>query len=308
MSLIRGGPLVAAITVLAATASLPGRSIAAPSTTNTTNTTNTTTTTKKECVEANESAQDLRRENKLRDARARLAVCLAASCPGPVREDCAHRLAEVDAATPTLVLVATDATGNDLSTVHVTMDGRPFAEKLDGKAIPVDPGEHRFVFEAVGLPSAQNTIVVREGEKERRVKLVLSPPPAPIEIVVPPAPVTTSEPGKTQRLVGLTLGGAGIAGLITGGVFVLVGKLTFDNAQKSCTGFSNCTDPNAPADSRTAKTDMDVYAPIAFAAGGALLAAGGIVYFTAPKEGSVNMGLAVYSPGRGAGLGLQGSW
>ncbi len=267
--------------------------------------------TKKECVDANESAQDLRRENKLREARTRLAVCLAATCPGPVREDCAHRLAEVDAAVPTLVLVATDVSGNDLSTVHVTMDGQPFLEKLDGKALPVDPGEHRFVFEATGLPVTEDTIVVREGEKDRRVKVVLALPTPPEATPAPTPPVLaatpSTAPGKTQRIVGLTLGGVGIAGLITSGVFFLVAITSYSSAKSTCVmGDPNNCGPNAQADSKTAKDELNFVVPIAAAAGAALVAAGGIVYFTAPKEGGVNAGLMVY--GRGAGLGLQGSW
>src|SRR5579863_2417832 len=101
---------------------------------------------KQECVTANESAQDLRRLSQLRAARTQLARCVSASCPGPVREDCAQRLTEVDLAMPTLVLVAKDKAGNDLSSVLVTMDGLPFADSLDGSAVQVDPGEHRFVF------------------------------------------------------------------------------------------------------------------------------------------------------------------
>src|ERR1700682_5135359 len=76
--------------------------------------------TKKECAAANEAAQDLRSAGRLRDARASLAVCTAASCPGPIREDCAQRLKDVEAAIPTVVFVAKDAAGNDLGAVRVT--------------------------------------------------------------------------------------------------------------------------------------------------------------------------------------------
>jgi hypothetical protein len=129
--------------------------------------------TKQECVAANDRAQDLRQAGKLRAARVELAVCIATACPGPVREDCAQRLSEIDAAQPRLVFSAKDAAGNDLDAVRVTVDGAPFADRLDGAAIDVDPGEHAFRFEAADGAAAEKTVVVREGEKRRMVGVVL---------------------------------------------------------------------------------------------------------------------------------------
>src|ERR1700733_4703749 len=80
--------------------------------------------TKQECIVASESAQDLRHAGKLREARARGAVCTAVSCPGPVREDCAQLVVEVDMAMPTLVFEVRDGAGNDVNRVRVTMDGQ----------------------------------------------------------------------------------------------------------------------------------------------------------------------------------------
>src|SRR5580700_6433528 len=84
--------------------------------------------TKQECVAANDAAQDLRQSGKLRQAREKLAVCAAASCPGIVRDDCTQRLAEVDSAMPHIVFSARDPAGNDLVDVKVTIDGAPLAD------------------------------------------------------------------------------------------------------------------------------------------------------------------------------------
>ena len=59
--------------------------------------------TKLECIAANDAAQDLRRTGKLREAREKLALCVSTACPGPVREDCAQRLTEVDGVMPSIV-------------------------------------------------------------------------------------------------------------------------------------------------------------------------------------------------------------
>jgi hypothetical protein len=260
--------------------------------------------TKRECAAANETAQDLRRAGKLRDARASLAVCTAGSCPGPIREDCAQRLKEVEAATPTLVFEAKDAVGHDLSVVHVTMDGQPLLEKLDGKAIAVDPGEHTFTFEAAGLRRTEDTVVVREGEANRRLRIVL-------ELVN--APVTKKEetssplmdPG-TQRALGFSLVAAGGAGVAVGVIFGLLAKSTYDHALKSeCMGASNCTSLGAQ-DGQTAHGQATV-STIAFIAGGALLAGGLVLYFTAPSSAS-SVAVAANVANGGGGLAVSGRW
>ena len=74
---------------------------------------------------------------------------------------------------PSVVLVAEDADGKDVLVARVTMDGKAFAEKLGATALPVDPGNHVFRFEAPGTPPAEATIFVREGEKGKPVKVVL---------------------------------------------------------------------------------------------------------------------------------------
>src|SRR5215469_5136429 len=97
--------------------------------------------TKDQCIDANASAQTLRKNGKFREAREQLHLCLDPHCPKLVSRDCATRLDELDLAQPTIVFDAKDRTGNDLGAVKVTVDGRPLVDKLDGTAVPVDPGE-----------------------------------------------------------------------------------------------------------------------------------------------------------------------
>src|ERR1700689_3253040 len=96
--------------------------------------------TKGQCIAANTKAQDLRRDGKLSEARAELQTCGDPSCPALVRDDCTKRLNELEGAQPTIIFDAKDGAGHDLSAVAITMDGHPFADKLDGKALRVDPG------------------------------------------------------------------------------------------------------------------------------------------------------------------------
>ncbi len=268
------------------------------------------------CIAANEAAQDLRREGKLRDARSRLIECVAATCPGPVREDCAARLKEVEAALPTLVFVATGGSGQDLAEVRVTMDGRPFATKLDGVALPVDPGPHTFTFEAEGYAPSTKSVVVREGDKARHERVSLpsatagAPPVA--ARVDPPAEAPAAEPpspgaaGRTQRLVGLAIGGAGVVGLGVGGVFAILAKSTYDRALSSeCGGQAGACSGQGQADGRSAHQQAGI-ATGAFAIGGALVAAGAAVYLLSPVASPVAVAPVVGTSD--VGVAVRGAW
>ena len=51
---------------------------------------------------AAEASLKLRAEHKLRLTRTQLLVCSSSSCPGEVRQECMHRIDEVNAASLTL--------------------------------------------------------------------------------------------------------------------------------------------------------------------------------------------------------------
>jgi hypothetical protein len=259
--------------------------------------------TKLECIAANDAAQDLRRTGKLREAREKLALCVSASCPGPVREDCAQRLTEVDGVMPSIVFEAKDEAGNDLVAVAVTMDGQQVAGTLSGVPVQVDPGEHRFTFDSGdGLTHVEKTIVVREGDRGRHERVVLGRSAAP----VPMAPAPTSSDGGSQRTVALVLGGAGVVGLVVGSVLGLVAKSGYDHAlQSECGNNPNggCS-PQGIADGKSAHGQA-AGSTVAFVAGGVLLGAGAVLYFTAPKA-SVSVGTTVGT--ERAGIVVSGAW
>jgi len=129
--------------------------------------------TKQECVDANEHAQILRKQGSLWTAREEAAVCLATSCPGPVREDCAERVAEIERAMPTIVFDVKDGTGQDVTDVALRVDGKLLASRLDGAPLPIDPGTHRLEFVREEGGTLDETLVVLEGQKDRREKVVI---------------------------------------------------------------------------------------------------------------------------------------
>lgn len=269
--------------------------------------------TKRECVAANEDAQDLRHAGKLREARRQFAACTAAGCPSVIREDCAQRLREVEAALPSVVFVAKDKAGHDLTAVHIAMDGDPLVERIDGTAVVIDPGEHKFVFVAEGFRDVTSTLLVHEGESDRPVRVVLeSTKPAVVEQAPPappPAPATPTS-GNVLRPLGITLAVVGVGGLGVGAVFGLTSKSTYDRSQNECpTGdLAKCPASSAQAqDDLSSARSQALASTIAFAAGGAFLAAGAILFFIAPKTAStVTVGVSTTSGG--GVLSLDKSW
>ena len=271
--------------------------------------------TKKECVAANEGGQDLRQAGKLREARAALAVCMSPRCPRPVREDCAQRLADIEAALPTLVFVAKDGDGNDLRDVRVSMDGQDLATS-DGNAVAVDPGDRAFTFTKDGFPPATSDVVVHEGDKNRRIQVMLGPPkPAPSEATAPSSePRVDATGGKektglfglapaTQRGIGLGVGIAGVVGLGVGAVYGILAKITYDHAfQTDCAGNKDGCNATGVAGKVTANQQADA-ANIAFIAGGVLTAAGVVLYLATPA-GTVSVSPTVSA--HEAGLGFAG--
>lgn len=161
---------------------------------------------KTECVAASEAGQRLRFDAKLLAARERFAACARTACPLIVRQDCTQWSGELAQAIPTIVLAARDARGADLVDVRVSMDGRALAASLDGRALEVDPGVHRFRFEARGRQAVETRVLVRTGEKARSVMATLRAP-------APPAREGVPESDHSPPLFGYVLGGVGVVAL-----------------------------------------------------------------------------------------------
>lgn len=166
---------------------------------------------KARCIAAAEGGQDLRTEGKLRAARERFVECAAAACPDAIRKDCARFLSEVEASLPSIVVTATSPDGNDLYEARVLVDGEVVAEHLDGKAVMVDSGHHTVAVERKGGGRAEVSVVLAEGDKNRRVHLAF--PRAPTATSSGPSPVG---PSLTAPLV---VGGIGLAAL-SGSLFL----------------------------------------------------------------------------------------
>jgi hypothetical protein len=187
------------------------------------------------CAAASDHAQSLERDGKLREARAELAKCSEPTCPSPIRDECLQRRASVDTALPTIVLAAKDSAGNDIAAVRVIVDGELFAERIEGRPLPIDPGAHHVVFQAPGFVPVQTTWVIMQGEKDRRERVVfpsalaLPPPaaarPAPALATRPVSPVAPA-PAQAPQFWNSTWfwGAIGAAALVGGAIYLSSGQ------------------------------------------------------------------------------------
>jgi hypothetical protein len=109
--------------------------------------------------------------------------------------------------------------------------------------------------------------------------------------------------GHTQRVVGLAIGGVGLAGIVAGVITGVMAKSALNDAIPRCT--TGCPPLNA---SQFAYVhDLVTASNISLVTGTAALGAGAIVFFTAPKS-KKNVGAAVGlgPPAEGAGLSVAG--
>jgi hypothetical protein len=280
-----------------------------------------------ECVSANESSITLRGAHKLRQSRDRALVCAATTCPDAVRAVCRRRTLDLSAAIPTVVFVAKDTAGHDKVAVSVSMDGELLASRLDGTAIPVDPGQHTFSFEAAGEPKVEESFVISEGHKDRREIITFlaaattstaSAAPTPAgQLVLTEPPATSGIAWNSQRIAAFATGGAGVLGIGLGAVFGGLASSDWSSAKSKCMGqpASCTTSPSSEGfkDESSASTKATV-STIGFIAGGALVAGGVTLFLTAPKThggpSSSARGIELVPAGGpgGAGLTLRGAF
>jgi hypothetical protein len=148
------------------------------------------------CFTSSEEAQLLRNDGKLRAARQQLRVCAADPCPAQMRKDCAKWLGEVEATLATVVIEAHDASGRELTSLHVTFDGERLVDRLDGRPIEVDPGERSFAFSTEDGRSTEQHVIVHAGDRAKKIVVILPsaappdvPSPEPSSAGASPAPL-----------------------------------------------------------------------------------------------------------------------
>jgi len=190
---------------------------------------------KKECAAAYVEAQKLKKDGSFMKAREQLIVCAKDECMSAVKKDCVSWLDEVNAALPSVVVAAKGPDGGDTFDVKVSVDGQVVAEKIDVKAIEVDPGTHKFVFEYEGEEPIEQEVILRQGEKNKTLEVSFEKekPAAPTTEPEPEAEPKVEVSTKKSPTLAYVLGGVGIVALGGAGYFWLSGESKKSDLEKS---------------------------------------------------------------------------
>jgi hypothetical protein len=131
---------------------------------------------RKACIAAADDGQKLRDDGKLTAARDKFITCASKACPGAVAKECSQWLQDTERDMPSVTFRARDERGKDILDVRVFVDDQVVAEAIDARALPVDPGEHKFRFDRSDGKSVEDKIVLRPAEKNRLIELSFEPP------------------------------------------------------------------------------------------------------------------------------------
>ena len=207
--------------------------------------------------------------------------------------------------------------------LEVTRDGVPVVSSERGSAIPVDPGAHTIEATAPGKLKWTKSVAVAANGDQQTVTL---PPFAndPSAASVPPPVAVNSKPssamapemppkqaGSGQKTMGVVLVGVGAAGVIVGSVTGLMAISKNKTSTSACPNDGACTSQDAIDANKSAST-LGTVSTVGFIVGGVALAAGGVLFLTAPKASEArSTGRVRIAPTAGPGsLGLVmgGAW
>jgi hypothetical protein len=187
----------------------------------------------------------------------------------------------------------------------VRRDGTVVGPALFGSPIPVDPGEHTVEASAPGkTPWKGNVTVGATGAAESIAIPALVDAGVPVvtpSAAPPPAPLAET-PGdramshSAQPVLGWTAVGAGVVGLVIGGIFVgqRSSKLSTRNAI-CASGDPNQCPPGSQArvnDLTDQARSANTVATVGFVAGGVLAAGGLVLILTSPKHPSSEIAIS----------------
>jgi len=163
-------------------------------------------------------------------------------------------------------------------------------------------------------PTSTSTLAPTPAPAPAPMPAPMPAPPTPAPVAPPPPRAdASSDSGATRRWLGLGLGGAGVVGVALGAVFGLTAKSKLDQSNGGLsTGLCDKSSDHCGPQGQQLRKDAEgaaTVSTIAFIAGGAAVAAGAVLYLTAPR-GPTSTGIVVApSPmAGGGGALLRGSF
>jgi|HubBroStandDraft_1064217.scaffolds.fasta_scaffold53879_1 hypothetical protein len=179
--------------------------------------------------------------------------------------------------------------------------------------LELDAGDHVFVVSKEGYV---DEVTIRRFEPGDEPPVVLKLLPRTRGAVAPTTPPSAragveeaAVSGGAQRAIGLTIGGAGLIGIVAGVIAAVIAKSTYDEGlNDNCGGSPSTCSPMGAALGQSAHVSATA-ATVLLATGTGVLGAGAIVFFTAPKSKTgVRAAVALAPATVGAGVSVAGSF
>jgi hypothetical protein len=127
------------------------------------------------CVSAYKKAQVRQQSGDLVAASHLYEKCSDAICGSDLWRACMAREIQLYSEVPSVVLMVSDHNGQPLVNVQVKVDGRLLTSRLDGLALPMNPGTHAFAFAANDEAFAPQTVKLAVGDHNHLIAVVGQP-------------------------------------------------------------------------------------------------------------------------------------
>jgi len=222
------------------------------------------------CVTAHSHGQAERNAGRLQSARNDFISCSTSECPSEIQAECASFLSEVEAFMASVVFAAIDEEGHDATDVKVSVDGQVVLDKLNGLATTLDPGSHEVSYTWPDGTEQKQTVVVAQGEKNRRVELRREPK------AVAAKPAQPAAQAKKTPVAAFVLAGVGVAALGSFAAFAITGK-SAEHDMDGCKPYCQ----QSQADKMRLRY---LIADISLGVGVVALGASGYFFFSASKD------------------------
>lgn len=270
------------------------------------------------CEEAHAAGQIARRQKRLLESRKQFQTCSLLHCHDEIRRDCIKWYEEVERSIPTVVFVVL-AGDTELFDFSVLWQREILATGLDSTAIELDPGIYELHIEAPQQVPTTQQVRVREGEKNRIIRISL---PGPVAARSKEPQVRNSEVIMATHLSGESrkegnlirdyfTAGLAVASVLSVGAAMGFFWSAFSKVETANNPESGCR-PACPEETmrpiRQHLLAADIFLATSVVTGGGALS----LWLTRPSE--PDSGENSSSPrsaarlGRGLTLGLRGSW
>lgn len=228
------------------------------------------------CSSAHEVGQKAEHDGRLRKALEQFTACAADdACPDVIRKDCMALRDEVTQALPTVTFAIADGE-KEITSVRIFVDDELLTTKVDGLAVPIDPGRHRLKLVLPQGRAIASEVLLHEGEKNRLISVQTSKP-APVASEAAVAEARSSRRESSPVL--WAVAGIGVSALAVGTTFALLGRAE-EQAVADC----------APNCAPVMRTNLDrahrdyLIANIGFGVAGAAAATAIVIHFATPSQ------------------------